>query len=164
MYFHKAGKIKNAFTQVEKNFEKKHGRPLNLIHGGVIYLEEDGILSGDAKSQIIADPILPAKRLLLGLPMYWMTMDGGKTKAMIVGLMNLPLVCLYLVTLCAALVRRSADRIWLAGQFFFLGFWCMFAIIQSVGPYFLSTMPIFVFLIIRGFELSYRNLSHKSIP
>jgi hypothetical protein len=152
IYFQGDSNMLRAFDRVKNDFELKEKRPLSLIYGGILDLKDDSILANQAKEQIRTNPTIIIKRILVGTPLFWMTMDVGWKKAFIVSALNFPFIIIYLVILATAAYRRSADRIWLAGQFLLLGFWSLFALVQSVGPYFLAIIPLFLFLTVRGIE------------
>jgi hypothetical protein len=153
IYFRGEKNIMSAFNRVARDFEQEQGRPLTFIHGGVLSLKDDQVLSAKAKQQMLSEPLTLIKRIAIGLPLFWVTMDAGWKKAVTVGLLNLPPLLLYLVVFIAALRKRVCDRIWITCQFYFLGFWSLFALVQAVGPYFVSILPCFLFLLIRGIGL-----------
>ena len=157
IYFQGDRKIGSAFERVKVDFREKTGRDLILDHGGVLDLADDKELSQSAKSQLSGDPVIAVKRLLIGLPLFWTTMDGGWRKTMIVATLNLPVVLLFVVTFITLLVRSRGNRPWFACCFFLLGYWALFALVQAVGPYFVSVIPCLFLLLVSGTSEAFRR-------
>lgn len=157
IYFRGDRRIVHAFERVKIDFKERTGRDLLLEHGGVLNLTDDEELSRSAKSQLSADPAIAIKRLLVGLPLFWTTMDGGWRKTMIVATLNLPIILVFIVTFITLLVRSRGNRTWFACCFFLLGYWALFALVQAVGPYFVSVIPCLLLLLVSGIPDAFRR-------
>lgn len=154
VYFHgefrKRPQDGNVFERIAADFERNHGRKLEILHGGILNLEDDGLLAKEAKQQIRSQPSILAARALKGSLLFWTTMDRGLKKAVIVGLMSLPLILLGLTLLIMTVVRRSWSIEYILAMLLMLGFWGLFALVQAIGPYFVAISPCLLFVITVG--------------
>lgn len=161
VYFHSDlgnnNPVSESFKRIPSDFNAEHGRELSQVHGGILKLKDDIELSSKAKKQLISDPSLLLSRMLKGSLLFWVTMDKGIKKTIIVSLLNLPFIILAMVTLPMVILRRFFTKEYLFFAFFTLIFWSLFAMVQAVGPYFVAITPCLLFMICYGFDL----LSHK---
>jgi hypothetical protein len=149
--------IPGAFARVSRQFEETHGRELVIEHGGVISLDDDGELARAAKSQLLNDPLIGIRRIIVGLPLFWITMDSGWKKAAVVALLNAPFVLAFCVLTVVLVAKSKGNRVWFSCCVFLLGYWSLFALVQAVGPYFVSVIPCLLLLLMSGFGLLIRK-------
>lgn len=145
------------FQEISDKFERNHGRKPAMIHGGILDLNDDDLLVKEAKEQIRSQPSILLDRAFKGSLLFWTTMDKGLKKAVIVALMNLPLILLGLTLFMVVVARRSWTTEYLLAVFFMLGFWALFALVQAIGPYFVAISPCLLFVIALGFQLAGRQ-------
>lgn len=93
-----------------------------------------------------------AARALKGSLFFWTTMDRGLKKAIMVGLMSLPLILLGLTLLVLNLMRHTWSVEYILAVLLMLGFWGLFALVQAIGPYFVAISPCLLFVIADGLK------------
>lgn len=142
----------NVFERIAADFERNHGRKLEILHGGVLDLQDDALLAKEAKQQIRSQPSIMAARALKGSLFFWTTMDRGLKKAIMVGLMSLPLILLGLTLLVLNLMRHTWSVEYILAVLLMLGFWGLFALVQAIGPYFVAISPCLLFVIADGLK------------
>jgi 4-amino-4-deoxy-L-arabinose transferase-like glycosyltransferase len=154
VYFHSdisdKDPISESFKQISVDFEKDNHRKLRQSHGGILSLEDDDLLSKKAKQQISSDPTILFARFFKGFTMFWVTMDRGIVKTIIVSLINVPFLLLAIILSLVMARRRCFTKEYAFVAVFILSFWCLFAIVQAVGPYFVAITPCLFFLICYG--------------
>lgn len=84
-------------------------------------------------------------------------MDSGWKKAAIVALLNAPFVLAFCVLTFVLVAKSKGNRVWFSYCVFLLGYWSLFALVQAVGPYFVSVIPCLLLLLMSGFGLLIRK-------
>jgi hypothetical protein len=151
-----------VFKHIASEFENRHGRKLQIVHGGILNLADDAELVHEAKAQIFAQPSILARRALIGSLLFWTTMDGGLRKAMIISIMSLPLILLGLGLGVAVIAKKAWSVDFGLAALLLLEFWGLFALVQAVGPYFLAITPCLMFLIALSLDLLNRQRTRSS--
>ena len=154
----------NSYIKIAADYEKKTGNPMTIQHGGVIDPRQDAELAKWGKQLLLANPGHFFKRAGFGSLGFWAPLDQGFHKALIVGLVNLPLVIATI--LLAGFAVHSWAYNWnataLLGVCMYI--WGIFAAIQAISSYFVMITPL---VIIHGtyllFLIQHSKVRHSGI-
>lgn len=134
----------HTYEKLSATYEKRTGKPMLIMHGGVVDPRQDAELAKWGKELLASDPMHFLKRFGFGICGFWAPLDQGMRKAGIVGLLNLPLVIITLGLTVTALIRRVYD--WEAAAILgiFTYIWFIFAAVQAISSYFVMIIPLVI--------------------
>jgi 4-amino-4-deoxy-L-arabinose transferase-like glycosyltransferase len=133
-----------AYNNLSSLYEKKTGRSMHIMHGGIIDAQQDAELASWGKQLLLDRPLHFFKRFSFGLLGFWAPIDRGFLKAILASFLNLPLVVITLYLAFKAVQRKIYDFNSVAILSIGTYIWFIFAAVQAISSYFVMVIPLFI--------------------